>query len=643
MNSLVDKTIKFIFSKKKQILFALFALICIILDKESSSVLLRSAAPAVVAAAATGSTAAGGTAITGTAAASTATAGTATAGTAATGTSAAGTATAGTTATGTATAGTTPASTTTPNIMMSGLGTAPASSGGSTMASRSVQKVTMTNNNFPVDSSVPKNTNPKAFKSDILSSNTITDKKLSSIDRLDEGASKSSQKASSMSDVQKEKKNSKNNRMNPELNKDADKDDDEEFDNAADTSIKTVVSPMLIGCAIVAPILGFIMLVPMLFLALINPSSSSLSQIDCEMQQGGICDETEEETSFWDKLHNLFTYGTYGSNSEVVIKEIEDTYDKIKEEYDFIISLPLLTSSLFSDKEYVETDVNDGKITITDKMMDRVQYIYDMAFLQLIPRFHIYTCETYRNEYGYMDYRQSYQYSTEEEEEVLDIPTGVCGEDVSGGIFKEIEYFFDEAKYFVRLQSSEELDLVYKDYLDSDELLVNKIMNQYYIYKNIYKVEDEAVYINVPIYLEHDESINLSTPLKGSYSITSPFGMRTGEYAGMHNGIDLVSSDKNIYAAGTGIVTRSNVEKEGGNVIEITHTDSSGRKYVTQYAHLSERHVNVGDVINSGDVIGIMGDTGTMASGVHLHFSMWDKESGTYYNPRKLFSDASNY
>ena len=39
MNSLVDKTIKFIFSKKKQILFALFALICIILDKESSSVL----------------------------------------------------------------------------------------------------------------------------------------------------------------------------------------------------------------------------------------------------------------------------------------------------------------------------------------------------------------------------------------------------------------------------------------------------------------------------------------------------------------------------------------------------------------------------------------------------------------------------
>lgn len=610
MNSLVDKTVKFIFSKKKQILFALFALICIILDKDSSSVLLKAAAPAVVAAAAAGGTAAGG----GTAAA---------AGGAAASSSAA--------AAGGAS-----------SIESVAAGSSAASSG----AVVSKSTTPMVNKNFPGNSSVPKNTNPKAFKSDTLSSNTISDEKmLSTPEGLDDGTSKASKKVSSMSDVEKENKSSKKNRMSPELNKDEDTEDDDDamFDNASDKALKTVTSPMFIGCVIFGPIFAFIFFVPLLFLALVNPSSSTLSQIDCEMQKGSICIEDEEETGFWNKLQNLFTYGTYGSNSEVVIKEIEDTYDKIKEEYDFIISLPLLTSSLFSDKEYVETDVNDGKITITDKMMDRIQYIYDMAFLQLIPRYHIYTCETYRNEYGYMDYRQLYQYSTEEEEEVLDIPTGVCGEDISGGIFKEIEYFFDEAKYFVRLQSSEELDLVYKDYLDSDELLVNKIMNQYYIYKNIYKVEDEAAYINVPIYLEHDESINLSTPLKGSYSITSPFGMRTGEYAGMHNGIDLVSSDKNIYAAGTGVVTRSNVEKEGGNVIEITHTDSSGRKYVTQYAHLSERHVNVGDVINSGDVIGIMGDTGTMASGVHLHFSMWDKETREYYNPRKLFREASNY
>lgn len=622
MNSLVDKTIKFIFSKKKQILFALFALICIILDKDSSSVLLKSAAPAVVAAAAaSGGAAAGG----GTAAA---------AGGAAASSSAAAAGGGAAAASGSAAAAS--------SIESATVGSSAASSGA--VASKSTTP--MVNKNFPGNSSVPKNTNPKAFKSDTLSSNTISDKKmLSTPEELDEGTSKASKKASSMSDVEKEKKSSKKNRMSPELNKDGDTEDDDDamFDNASDKALKTVTSPMFIGCVIFGPIFAFIFFVPLLFLALINPSTSTLSNIDCEMQQGGICDESDEEVSFWDKLHNLFKYGTYGSNSEVVIREIEDTYDKIKEEYDFIISLPLLTSSLFSDKEYVETDVKDGKITITDKMMDRVQYIYDMAFLQLIPRFHIYTCETYRNEYGYMDYRQSYQYSTEEEDEVVDIPTGVCGGNISGGIFKEIEYFFDEAKYFERLIDSEELDLVYKDYLDSDELLVNKIMNQYYIYKNIYKVDDPATYTNVPIHLEHDESINLSTPLKGSYSITSPFGMRTGEYAGMHNGIDLVSSDKNIYAAGTGIVTRSNVETEGGNVIEITHTDSSGRKYVTQYAHLSERHVSVGDVINSGDVIGIMGDTGTMASGVHLHFSMWDKETREYYNPRKLFSEASNY
>lgn len=605
MNSLVNKTIKFIFSKKKQILFALFALICIILDKESSSVLLKSAAPAVVAAAAaSGGGAAGG----GAAAATTAAASSSAAAASGAAASSAG------------------------------------ASSTSSMVAKGAKQASTPNTTFPANSSVPKNTNPNAFKSNSVSSNTISDKKsFGTPEGLGEGTSKASQKASGMSDVQKETSNSKRNMMNPQLNKSDDQEEDDEFDNASGEAIKAAASPMLIGCAIFGPFFGFVILVPMLFLALINPSTSTLANIDCEMQQGGICAEDEGETSFWEKLHNLFTYGKYGSNSEVVLSEIEDSYNKIKEEYDFIISLPLLTSSLFSDKEYIETEIEDGKITITDKMMDRVQYIYDMAFLQLIPRYNIFTCEYFEDEYGNVSYDQTYQYTTEEEEEVLDIPTGVCGSDISGGIFKEVEYFFDEAKYFEKLESSEELDLVYKDYVDSDKLLVNKIMNQYIIYKNIYKVDDPATYVNVPTYLEHDESVNLSTPLQGSYSITSPFGNRTGEYAGMHNGIDLVSSDKNIYAAGSGIVTRSNVETEGGNVIEITHTDSSGRKYVTQYAHLSERHVNVGDIVNSGDVIGIMGDTGTMASGVHLHFSMWDKETGDYYDPRKLFSEATNY
>ena len=635
MNGLVDKTIKFIYSKKKQIFFALFALICIILDQDSSSGLLKAAAPAVVAAAVAsggGAVAGGGTA---------AAAGSAAAAAASGGGAAAG---GGTAAAAGSAATSSSAATATSGSVASG---ATATSGASSGAVASKSTSSMVNNNFPTNSSVPKNTNPNAFKSDTLSSNTVSDKKiLSTPEGLDESTSKASQKASSMSDVEKDKNNSKKNRMNPELNKDADKDDDEEyddFDNASEEAIDLFKSRMVIGCIIFGPFLAIFLIFPAIILSIVNPTNTSISNIDCDKLVGNICIESEDDASIWNKLENLFKYGRYGSNSEVVVEEIEDSYDKIKEEYDFIISLPLLTSSLFSDEEYVESNSSNGSIEITEDMMDRVQYIYDMAFLQLIPRFHIYNCESHEDQYGNVSYTQSYQYSTEEEDEVINIPTGVCGEDISGGIFKEIEYFFDEEKYFKRLMDSEELDLVYKYYNDADKLLVNKIRNQYYIYKNIYKVEDEAIYANVPIHLEHDESINLSTPLKGRYSITSPFGMRTGEYAGMHNGIDLVSSDKNIYAAGSGIVTRSNVETEGGNVIEITHTDSSGRKYVTQYAHLSERHVSVGDVINSGDVIGIMGSTGTMASGVHLHFSMWDKETGNYYNPRKLFNEASNY
>jgi len=196
------------------------------------------------------------------------------------------------------------------------------------------------------------------------------------------------------------------------------------------------------------------------------------------------------------------------------------------------------------------------------------------------------------------------------------------------------------------LSKAEPLLFVNLKYLNSiklDKLLVSKISNQYYIYQKIYNVDEELSYLDVPVQLLTDEKVIMQSPLKGWYAITSPFGYRDGEYEGMHAAIDLVSSDKNIYAAGKGVVTRSNVETAGGNVIEITHTDSTGREYVTQYAHLSSRHVNVGDVVNAGDVIGIMGDTGTMASGVHLHFAMWDKDTKDFYNPRKLFSGASNY
>lgn len=625
MNRFIDKLLKYIYSKRKQIIFALFALVCIILDKNDSLNILKAGAPAIVAAGASAAkTTAGAAKVASTASAATSS-----------GTSAAAAGGSAATSSGASAAATGGSATTSSGTSVSSKAIASNSAKGSTTISSTNNTSTTSLNSL---SNGPKNTNP----SGVSNSMSINGADLKTSNNMDIDTTKTAQKQAGVSDVEAEGKKSKKSSMNRELNDDEESEEETTLDEASNEITKNNGS-LIIGC-LLGSFLIFIMLIGVLFVTIINPSTSIMSQINCSLQENTYCDEESDSGGFFNKLANLFTYGVFGTNNEVIVKKITEVYEQIKAEYDFIISIPLLTSSMFSDAEYSKTDVENEQVVITDEMVERVKYTYDMAFLQLIPRFHIYTCNAHVIDED--EYSKSYQYTTEDEEAVIGIPTGECDASTAGGTYKEITYFFDEEKYFKRLEPSEELDLVYANFEDdeiSDEILLNKIKNHYYIYKSINKMSDVAEYDNAPIHLEYDESVNLQTPLKGDYVITSPFGEREGEFAGMHNGIDLVSDDKNIYSAGIGIVTRSNVETEGGNVIEITHTDKNGVQYVTQYAHLSVRLVNVGDIVNAGDVIGIMGSTGTMSSGVHLHFSMWKKEPYELLNPRKMFSNASNY
>lgn len=569
---------KKIWSKRKQIVFALFAFFCYFIDSKISSNIIKAAAPAVVAGAAKTAEAAKA---------------------AKTAKTAADTAKAAKAASNTANA---------------------AKNVGNASNALNQRNANVLNR------SVPKNTNPSTNMS--ANKNFTTSNAPSDPAKSVSSTKKGFLKSFTPSEISEEEG------------------EEETFisDKASSTALKVLPAIGIFGV-----LFGFIFLaflVPLLALGVINASNSTLSQIDCSKQQGDVCNTEDSSNNFFSKIKNLFKYGTYGSNSEIIIKEFNDSYDKIKEEYDFEISLPLLSSTLFSDSEYIKTNVEDGKIVITDEMLDRSTHIYDTALLQIIPEYNVFTCD-----YENGEYISRYLYSTSPTYELDDttttdidsIPTGECNYSNRGNTYKTITYGFDYDLYFKRLENSEELDLIYKDFTNSDKLLVSLIKNQYNIYKEIYNVDAELEYLNIPVQLYTDVKVQLSSPLKGWIQITSPFGNREGEYSGMHTGIDAVSSDKNIYSAGNGIVTRSNVETEGGNVIEITHTDSSGREYVTQYAHLKERLVNVGDTVNVGDVIGIMGDTGTMASGVHLHFAIWDKETKQYYNSRKLFSSASNY
>ncbi|RDW15220.1 peptidase M23 [Oceanobacillus arenosus] len=116
---------------------------------------------------------------------------------------------------------------------------------------------------------------------------------------------------------------------------------------------------------------------------------------------------------------------------------------------------------------------------------------------------------------------------------------------------------------------------------------------------------------------------NMVWPAVGGY-ISSQVGERWGS---MHKGIDIARpSNRNILAADNGVVISAGADGTFGNKIVIDH--NNGLK--TLYAHLSSIEVSVGQTIEQGSKIGVMGSTGN-STGIHLHFEV--HKNDVFQNP----------
>lgn len=119
-------------------------------------------------------------------------------------------------------------------------------------------------------------------------------------------------------------------------------------------------------------------------------------------------------------------------------------------------------------------------------------------------------------------------------------------------------------------------------------------------------------------------------PIPGYTIITSEFGMRFHpilHYYRNHNGIDIgATTGAPVVAANSGTVITASYVGSYGNVVMIDH----GGGIVTNYAHGSKILVEVGQVVERGEVIMEAGSTG-LSTGPHLHFEI--KINGTFVNP----------
>ena len=73
-----------------------------------------------------------------------------------------------------------------------------------------------------------------------------------------------------------------------------------------------------------------------------------------------------------------------------------------------------------------------------------------------------------------------------------------------------------------------------------------------------------------------------------------------------------------IYAVDVGIVQTITWQRGRGNIIILSHDDG----FYTVYTHLAEIHVDVQDFVETGQVIGTVGDSGSL-NGPVLHFQIW--------------------
>ena len=166
--------------------------------------------------------------------------------------------------------------------------------------------------------------------------------------------------------------------------------------------------------------------------------------------------------------------------------------------------------------------------------------------------------------------------------------------------------------------SNEQISPTPVEKVDADELLRNEVEME-----QIRDATGEKP--NAPVNVSPRdiplEQMYFTPPVSGSVSLK--YDSQTD-----HIGVDVIApSNTPIKAAMDGWIIASDWTLETGNTIAIQHTNN----IVTFYKHNSALLKKVGDFVRAGEAIAIIGNTGELTDGPHLHFELWHR--GKALNP----------
>ena len=98
-----------------------------------------------------------------------------------------------------------------------------------------------------------------------------------------------------------------------------------------------------------------------------------------------------------------------------------------------------------------------------------------------------------------------------------------------------------------------------------------------------------------------------------------------------HFGIDIVTKkNEPVKSIADGTVILASWTQDSGYVITVQHRGNM----ISVYKHNAELLKKVGTFVNAGDIISIVGNSGEMTDGPHLHFELW--YNGNSVNPEEF-------
>lgn len=187
------------------------------------------------------------------------------------------------------------------------------------------------------------------------------------------------------------------------------------------------------------------------------------------------------------------------------------------------------------------------------------------------------------------------------------------------------QLYIDNFRHYVTGEIPQTLDSNVVDAEIIPEQLVERIEEDEILRKEIQLEENLSLADNGDPSFQNRklEHIHMVSPIKGT--ISTSFQPNIDHY-----GVDVLGpSNTAIKAVMDGIVISADWTLETGNTLAVQHHNN----VISVYKHNSRLLKHAGDLVTAGEAVAIIGNSGTLSDGPHLHFEIW--HDGVPLDPEK--------